>query len=57
MKNSITHNHSSTYAELQERKYENQEYWNMMDVSNGIDPVVTKLTEYLSSGSIFEFGA
>ena len=45
------------YEEFQEKKYENPDYWSMMDLSHGIDSVVKKLTEILSSGSVFEFGA
>lgn len=47
---------SNRYERLQEKKYENIDYWNMMDITKGMDPVVTKLTEVMSSGFIFEFG-
>ena len=47
----------SPYLTLQNLKYQNQSYWDMMDLSQGVDPVVSLLMEKLPSGSIFEYGA
>lgn len=48
---------SNKYAEFQRTNYDNPDYWDMMDLSNGVDPVVRRLVQAMPSGSVFEFGA